>query len=49
MLTETEGLGNVLSVYSKVKQPEVRAQWLHVQVYPYDEGALTNMQNFTLR
>lgn len=45
-LQETEKIQHTLTVYDRIKQPETWAQWVRIQVDRFDDGAITNCQDF---
>ena len=45
-LAATERIQHALSTYARIKQPELWAQWVRNKIEDFDEGRLTNCQDF---
>ena len=45
-LEDLERISHTLNAYSRIKQPEIWAQWVRNQVDDYDRGVITNCQDF---
>ena len=45
-LNELERIQHVLNVYSKIMQPELWAQWVRNKIDEFEDGTITNAQDF---
>ena len=45
-ISEAEKIQHLLTAYTKIRQPEVWAQWVRGRVDAFDEGQITNSQAF---
>ena len=45
-MSDLEKVQHLLTIYSRIKQPEEWAQWIRVQIDKFDDGTLVNYQAF---